>query len=247
VLEVDSTTRRSFDEFDTRSLSIFANILGISLAQRLAEQDTIAAAAEASRSRARSEILLRELQHRVKNNLQVIVSLLAMQRRRATGEEARERIASVIDRVLAIALAHDQLSLKEGGSSVEFNDYLKALCANIDPGRPRMTIEVDADPASIPLDRAVPAGLIVNELVSNSIKYAFGEEGGTIHVVFRLNAAIGEAEITVADDGRGMGPARQGSLGLWLVDSLAAQLGGRVKAAEVAKGTRTTLTFPYSV
>ena len=130
---------------------------------------------------------MRELQHRMKNNLQVIVSFLALQRRQSTSEEARERIAAVMDRVLAIGLAHDQLSFKDSASAVNMHDYLKALCANIDPHRPQVSIEVDVDIASIPLDRAVPVGLIVNELVTNSVKYAFDEEGGIINVVFRVN------------------------------------------------------------
>ena len=102
--------------------------------------------------------------------------------------------------------------------------------------------------ASIPLDRAVPVGLIVNELVTNSVKYAFDEEGGIINVVFRVNESIGEAEISVRDNGRGMGgAARPGAFGLRLVESLAGQLGGTLTRDDVPKGTLTTLRFPYSL
>jgi two-component sensor histidine kinase/putative methionine-R-sulfoxide reductase with GAF domain len=247
VLEVDSMEKTSFDDYDTYSLSIFANILGLSLAQRLAEAEAVAAASKVAKSRSQTDFLLRELQHRMKNNLQVIASFLALQRRQATGEEARERIGSVMDRVLAIGLAHDQLTFREGVSSVDVQDYLKALCSNIDPKRPAISIEVDVEPAYIPLDRAVPVGLIVNELVTNAVKYAFDERGGIIAIAFRLNSAIGEAELSVADNGRGMGPARPGSFGLRLVESLARQLGGRVIAGDVPKGTRTAVTFPYAV
>src|SRR4029078_10550676 len=117
-----------------------------------------------------------------------------------SGDEARERISSVMDRVLAIGLAHDQLTFNTSGSTVEMHDYLRALCANIDPHRPQISIEVDVDEAGIPLDRAVPVGLIVNELVTNSVKYAFGEEGGVINVVFRVNTSIGEGEVSVRDN-----------------------------------------------
>jgi two-component sensor histidine kinase len=127
-------------------------------------------------------------------------------------------------------------------------DYLKALCANIDPRRPHVTIDADFDAASMPLDRAVPVGLIVNELVTNSLKYAFDDEGGIIRIAFRLNQVIGEAELSVGDDGRGMGPTRPGSFGLrLLVESLAGKLGGRVTNGDVPKGTMTTVAFPYSV
>lgn len=183
----------------------------------------------------------------MKNNLQVIVSLLALQRRQASGEEARERISSVMDRVLAIGLAQDQLTFKQSASTVKMHDYLRALCANIDPRRPQIVIEVDVDDAGIPLDRAVPIGLIVNELVTNSVKYAFDDEGGMINVVFRVNTTLGEGQISVRDNGRGMGPPRKGALGLRLAESLAGQLGGRLTTPAVAKGTLTILTFPYSV
>jgi two-component sensor histidine kinase len=127
------------------------------------------------------------------------------------------------------------------------HDYLRALCANIDPRRPQIAIEVDAAAAGIPLDRAVPIGLIVNELVTNSVKYAFDDEGGVINVVFRVDATLGEGEISVRDNGRGMGPPRKDALGLRLAETLAGQLGGRLTAHTVAKGTLTILTFPYSV
>ena len=152
-----------------------------------------------------------------------------------------------MDRVLAIGLAHDQLSFKDSASTVSMHDYLKALCANIDPRRPQISIEVDVGEAGMPLDRAVPVGLIVNELVTNSVKYAFDEDGGVINVVFRVDETIGEAELSVGDNGRGMGPARKGAFGLRLVESLAGQLGGRLTMPEVLKGTLTKLTFPYSV
>lgn len=247
VLEVDSTKKTGFEDFDIHSLSIFASILGLSIAKRRIETDVLDSATEVAKAQTQTDTLLRELQHRMKNNLQVILSFLSLQRRRAVGEEARERIGSVMDRVLAIGLAHDQLSFRQGAGSVELRDYLKALCTNIDPGRPQVSIDVDVTPARIALDRAVLVGLIVNELVTNAVKYAFAEEGGTITLTFRVNTVIGEAELSVRDNGRGMGPARPGGFGLRLVESLAGQLGGRVSAGTVQKGTLTTLTFPYSL
>ena len=247
VLEVDSEEKTSFDEFDVHSLAIFGNILGAAHAKQAAKTLAVSTASEVASSKAQTEVLLRELQHRMKNNLQVIVSILTLQGRQAASEEARERIGRVMDRVLAIGLAHDQLSFKNNAASVDMHDYLRALCANIDLRRPDITIDMDFDSVVMPLDRAVPVGLTVNELVTNSFKYAFDEEGGLISVTFRVNAVIGEAELRVRDNGRGMGPARPGSFGLRLVESLARQLGGRLTTPEVPKGTMTVLTFPYSV
>jgi two-component sensor histidine kinase len=244
VLEVDTVEKTVFEEFEVQSL---ANIIGLSLARRASQADALKAATDTTSTRTQTEILLRELQHRTKNNLQVIVSLLALQRRQASGEEARERISSVMDRVLAIGLAHDQLTFKQSASTVEMHDYLRALCANLDPRRPKTAIEVDADVVGIPLDRAVPVGLIVNELVTNSVKYAFDDDGGIINVVFRINTTIGEAEVSVRDNGRGMGPTRKGAHGLRLAESLASQLGRRLTTSAVPKGTLAILTFPYSV
>jgi len=247
VLEVDTEEMTSFDEFEVHSLSIFANIIGLSLAQRFAEADALRAVTDTSATQTHTEILLRELQHRMKNNLQLVVSLLGLQLRQTKSEEAREPISAVMDRVLAIGLAHDQLSFKTSGSSVAMHDYLNALCANIDPHRPQVSITVDVDAASIPLDRAVPVGLIVNELVTNSVKYAFDEKGGTISVTLRIDEVIGEAELSVGDTGRGMSEARPGAFGLRLVESLTGQLGGKLIRAEVPKGTLMRLRFPYSV
>jgi two-component sensor histidine kinase len=247
VLEVDTVEKTTFAEFEVHSLAIFANILGMSLAKDAARNAAAKAASLVSDSKSETEIMLRELQHRMKNNLQMIVSLLALQGRESASEDARERIGRVMDRVMAIGLAHDQLSFKKSASSVDMRDYLKALCANIDPRRPNLTIDTEFESVSIPLDRAVPIGLILNEVVTNSIKYAFDEEGGVINVTFRVNETIGEAELCVRDNGRGMGAARVGSLGLRLVESLSRQLGGRLTTPEVPKGTTTVLTFPYSV
>lgn len=247
VLEVDTEEKTEFDDFEVHSLSIFANIIGLSLAQRFAEKDALHAVTDTSATKTQTEMLLRELQHRMKNNLQVIMSFLALQRRQTKNEEARERIAAVMDRVLAIGLAHDQLSFKDSGSSVDMHDYLNALCANIDPHRPQIAMTVEVDEAKIPLDRAVPVGLIVNELVTNSIKYAFDEQGGTISVTLRIDEAIGEAELSVSDNGRGMSGARPGAFGLRLVESLTGQLGGRLTREDVPKGTLVRLQFPYSV
>jgi two-component sensor histidine kinase len=247
VLEVDTVEKTTFAEFEVHSLAIFANTLGLSLAKDAAGIAAAKATSLINDSKSETEIMLRELQHRMKNNLQVIVSFLSLQGRESASEEVRERIGRVMDRVMAIGLAHDQLSFKNSASSVDMRDYLKALCANIDPRRPNLTIDTEFEAVNIPLDRAVPIGLILNELVTNSVKYAFDEEGGVINVTFRVNETIGEAELCVSDNGRGMGPARAGSLGLRLVDSLSRQLGGRLTMPEVPKGTTTMLTFPYSV
>jgi two-component sensor histidine kinase/putative methionine-R-sulfoxide reductase with GAF domain len=245
VLEVDAEEPRSFDERDVTFLTTMANILGVALLRQETQDKAAETAAEHARQKSFAEVVLREFQHRVKNNLQTIISFLALQRRYASTPEDRDRFVSVMDRVHAIALAQDQLSFETGVSNVEFGDYLRALCANIDPQRETITIEVETDRAALlPLDRAVAAGLIVNELVTNSLKYAFNETGGAIRVIFTTSPEQGEACLTVEDNGRGMGPSREGGLGLRLIDAFTAQLDGQVEQEPVEKGTRTCVRFP---
>ncbi|MFC7398714.1 sensor histidine kinase [Chelatococcus sp. GCM10030263] len=246
LLEVDSEQPRIFDDADVGFLTAYASVLGNSLQRLEAQQRATQAKANEALKDAQVDVRLRELQHRVKNNFQIILSILALQRRQFTTPEGRERIGNVMDRVQAIALAHDQLSLTEGHGQVEFADYLRALCANIDPQRDNVAIEVDAMAAIMPIDRAVSVGLIVNELVTNSLKYAFGDKGGVIHVTFAVYPDRAEACLTVEDNGKGMGPPRPGGLGLQLLETFALQLGGRAVLDEVEIGTKTRVCFPQA-
>jgi two-component sensor histidine kinase/putative methionine-R-sulfoxide reductase with GAF domain len=243
VLEVDADQPQTFDDSDVGFLTTLANILGMAIRRHEADQRALATADKHARELAHAKVLMRELQHRVKNNFQVILSFMSLQSRRAS-EEVGERLQAVMDRVQAIALAHDQLSPTEGGSEVDFGDYLQALCSNIDPKREGVSIEVETCRATLPLDRAVPAGLIINELVTNSFKYAFDEEGGAIRVACTFDGDIGECSIVVEDDGKGMGQARPGGLGLTLVQAFANQLGGGIEHHQVQKGTRIEVRFP---
>ena len=245
VLEVDTVRQTIFDEWDIGFLGTLANILGGALARLESDQKLLEAGAQKSRDQAHSDIVVRELQHRVKNNLQIIVSFIALKRREAKSLETQEKLESVIGRVQAIALAHDQLSIGDASSSVDFGDYLRALCANIDPRRPDVSIDVDAANAAIPLDRAVPAGLIVNELVTNCIKYAFGNAGGQIRVTFnKLISNSSEASISVEDNGKGMPLPPQKGFGLSLVEGFARQLSGKIAYMQVQPGSKTELLFP---
>lgn len=245
VLEVDSEVQRGFDDGDIGFLTTAANILGIALLRFEIERRAAEEMAEQSCLRQASEVLRRELQHRTKNNLQTIISFVAIQRSHTENEETRARLASVISRVHAIALAHDQLTLRGATGEVEFGAYLRTLCANLDPQQPHLAFDLQVDDGILlTMDRAVPAGLIVNELVTNCLKYAFDEGGGIVRVSFSVDPDHGEAHLTIEDNGRGIGAKRAGGLGLTLVDAFARQLGGRISAEPVEKGTRTSICFP---
>jgi two-component sensor histidine kinase/putative methionine-R-sulfoxide reductase with GAF domain len=246
VLEIDSVRPAAYEEWEVGFLSTLANMMGTCLAYHEAKQEVIEGAAKSARERAQFEMTLRELQHRVKNNLQIIVAFLSLKMREGS-PEVREPFDAVIGRVQAIALAHDLLSAGQETSSVDFADYLHSLCANIDPRRPDLSIEVEAERANVPIDRAVPAGLVVNELVTNSIKYAFGNGGGNIRVTFHVINNSSEGCVAVEDNGKGMsGPPKKG-LGLTLVEGFAQQLQGRLQFPEVETGSRVILCFPVAL
>ncbi|MBY0294504.1 MAG: GAF domain-containing protein [Methylobacterium sp.] len=245
VLEVDAAEPHIFNEGDVTFLTTFANILGVALLRQDTERKAAEAVAQCAREKSFSEVVLREFQHRVKNNFQTIIAFLALQRRHADTSDSRNRFGNVMDRVHAIALAQDQLSFETGTGHVEIGDYLRALCANIDPRQETVVIEVHVEGGvQLPLDRAVPVGLIVNELVTNSLKYAFGDEGGTIRVAFTMDPEMSEGHLVVEDNGRGMGAPREGGLGLKLIRAFSGQLDGQVEHEPAEKGTRTCVRFP---
>lgn len=248
VLEVDSSGLVNFDEWDVSFLTVAANVMGVCIALQDLNRKHIDAIAETARERARSEISMRELQHRIKNNLQIIVAFLLTKIRQEASNEVRERLLNVVGRVQAVALAHDLLSIGDNRSRVSFDEYLHSLCINVGAQKPDVTIELEADHVQIPIDRAVPVGLIVNELVTNSLKYAFGNRCGYIKVRFRFISNASEGCITVEDDGEGMEvPPPHKGLGLTLIEGFVQQIQGRIEYVPVASGSRALLCFPIAV
>lgn len=185
----------------------------------------------------------------MKNNLQVISSLINMQRRRVGDDAARAALLECQTRVQAIGLIHEQLYRYGDYARVPFAAYVQGLVGRLDEafGRPgRVGVQLDVSAAPLPVDKAIPCGLILNELVTNAFKHAFPGEGrGTIRV--RLDdPADGRVRLTVADDGAGMPPPvspDSTSLGLQLVHTLVAQLQGTLAQAD-GPGTHWIITFP---
>lgn len=243
VLEVDSTAPRDFSEDTSDFLSSAAGLIGSVLrhhAQPDKEARLMAAAAEAQKQ----EILLRELQHRVKNNFQLVLSSISIQKRRYQGLEVRRALDHVASRINAISLAHDQLASRHEGKTVKLSDYIRALCSAIRQQIDAVEIEVESDELELSIDRALPVGLILNEAAMNSIKHAFGPDAGKIRVRLVGGIGFGEARLTVSDNGRGIRhPSEHGS-GLKLIASLARQIGGTMEQESSDSGTTTTLTFP---
>ncbi len=182
------------------------------------------------------EVLLREVYHRVKNNLQVIQSLLRMRARTLPEGEAREAIETTGERVHAMAMVHERLYQMRDLASLELEGYLRDMfngavsSSSAYPGR--IQLALDCEGISLTLDRAIPFGLLVNELLSNSLKHAFPNgRAGIIGIsVRRIEGAV---RLTITDDGIGLPagfePGKGNSMGLKLAISLAQQLGGKLE------------------
>ena len=183
------------------------------------------------------EVLLKEINHRVKNNLQLISSLLSLQSGSLGDEQARHSLKECQNRIRSMALIHQNLYQSEDLARIDFDEYIRNVMVNlfhaygINPNAVTPTINVDD--ISLGLDTAVPCGLIINELVSNSLKHAFpGGMRGQIHIELRSNDD-GQVTLRVGDNGVGFPAAldfrKTESLGLELVNTLADQLEGTIE------------------
>ncbi len=194
------------------------------------------------KSLAEKEILLKEIHHRVKNNLQVISSLLYLQSLKLQDEQAREIFRESQNRVKSMALIHEQLYQTKDFAKVDFAEYLRTLANMIAESynEPPSIIEVqiDAEKLDVSIDAAVPAGLIVSELVTNSLKYAFPEtaemaEKSKEIAILAQKTSDNEIILTVRDNGIGLNVERPldspKTLGLRLVKLLTEQLHGSIE------------------
>jgi two-component sensor histidine kinase len=197
------------------------------------------------------EVLLRELNHRVKNNLQVISSLFSIQAPKIQDPAAKELFKECQNRVRTIALVHDRLYAADNLARIDLADYYRDLVNNLfrSFGRNPAVIvpQVYVENTVLEFDHVIPCGLIVNELVSNSLKYAFPDgRPGEVRIDVRRHADI--VTLTVADDGVGWSPPLRGKSGdgLQIVQALVDQLSGKLEMAN-GRGMTFTVTFPEPV
>jgi len=198
------------------------------------------------------ETLLQEVHHRVKNNMQVISSLLNLQIEKDTDPHFKEMISESIARIRSMALVHEQLYRAQSLSELDLAGYLETLVGKLaatmgESGR--FTAEAQSEPIGLGINQAIPLGLIVNELVINAFKHAFvGREKGHVSVLARDEGS--DISLTVEDDGIGLPPGfnPEHALGLgWqIVTGLTAQIRGQIEIESVqeGKGTVLRLTFP---
>ncbi len=195
------------------------------------------------------EVLLKEIHHRVKNNLQIISSLLSLQSGSSNEESLVKKFRDSQDRIRTMALIHEKLYQSSDLSHIDFEEYVGSLTGYLSRsytvgGNIRMYRDIQD--ISLDIDVAIPCGLIINELVSNSLKYAF-PEGQTGQISIGLTRGAGGYELTVRDDGKGLPPGfdfhTSSSLGLLLVNTLVEQLDGTI-SMDGTQGTCFKITFP---
>ena len=197
------------------------------------------------------DILPGEIHHRVKNNLQIIYSLLDLQSAQITDPVALDMLRDSRNRVRSMALIHQTLYGSRDFARVDFASFINTLLPalaeshGIDPHR--VSVQVDAEPVRLPINAAVPCGLVVNELIANAFRHAFpGQRSGEIRVALTRQPGD-EALLSVSDDGIGLpehlDAGESGSLGLQLVNLLANQLYGALTIRR-SEPTRISFRFP---
>jgi two-component sensor histidine kinase len=196
------------------------------------------------------EALLSEIHHRVKNNLQIISSLLMLQELRTEDENTLEILGDCQNRIRSMALIHERLYNTQNPGGIEFHSYLEELAAELLRAQATdcsIKLIPDLDPITVGVKIAFPCGLVVNELLSNCVKHAFREnENNEIRLSLKRNTG-GAIELIVADNGVGMqeveGVKEPSTLGLKLVRNLAEkQLKGKL-LVDGSNGLKVTLTF----
>jgi len=246
IISADEITARKRAEQERERLLDQLQQLNAELEGRV--QERTAALSATLRER---EILLKEMHHRVKNNLQVITSLIRLQSRQLTDAAGRTALQECQARIQAIALIHEKLYQSKNFADIPFSVYVRDMAASVFQvgGVPSSSVQLELalEEVSLPVDKAIPCGLILNELITNALKHAFPHgRQGTVRVALRH---IDQATLMleVADDGVGMKAeldiGSSESLGLLLVRTLAEQLGGRIEHVPGA-GTCLRLSFP---
>ncbi|HUN98708.1 MAG TPA: histidine kinase dimerization/phosphoacceptor domain -containing protein [Bradyrhizobium sp.] len=241
VLEVDSKSEGEFNEHDIAFLQGAANILGMAIEQQQYQRKLQAALD-------RHQVLLKEVNHRVKNSLQVVSAMLQLQAK--DDQASSEQLNAAASRVNAVGRAYERLAYNADHEKIDLIAYLREIVGDLRPTVAPCEIDFDAPEAiQFAADRAILVGLIINELVSNAGKHAYPDRpSGTIWVRVLLQSDKQTVLISVRDEGVGF-PAGYNSttsrrLGTRLVNALSEQLGGELAHPISSLGTNFTLLIP---
>jgi PAS domain S-box-containing protein len=195
---------------------------------------------------AHKQLLLNDINHRVKNHLQTVSALLYASRQRAADEGSQEALDTAISQLQVLARVYDRLQLREGATTVDASEFIQALAVDLRAtilSRRMIVLRCSADRCLLDSSHAVLLGLAINELVTNALKYAFpSARDGEIEISLRLDGD--NMRLEVIDNGVGISPEAIAGRGRRLVLSFAHELGGTVDWHSGASGTRAVLTFP---
>jgi two-component sensor histidine kinase len=243
-LEVDSKSEGEFGEHDVAFLQGAANILGMAIEQQQ-YQRRLQVALD------RHQVLLKEVNHRVKNSLQVVCSMLQLQANAVGDPDLSERLTEASNRVNAVGRAYERLAYNADYEKIELIEYVREIINDLEPTVAPCKIHFDA-PEEIQFagDRAILVGLIINELVSNAGKYAYPDCPGGLIAVRLVRTEKDALLVSVRDDGIGLpaqfNPTISKRLGTRLVHALSVQLGAELTRPISAAGTNFTLLIPLS-
>ncbi len=240
VLEVDSPEPGQFDLADANFLAGFAGLLGIAIERQHADADLRQALEHQA-------MLTREMSHRVKNSLASVVGLLRVQSRSAPSEEVRDALKDAASRITTIAQVHDHLWRSTRIGYVDIADFAGELCRKLQETISH-TVRCTFAHLMISADKAIPLGLLINELVTNSAKHAYPDGAGEIEVSGERRGD--DLHVEVSDRGVGLPKdfdidQPRASLGFKVIKSLLAQLDGRIDvASNTPKGVTVQLDVP---
>ena len=242
VLEVDSRSEGEFGEHDIAFLQGAANLLGMAIERQRIEANLRA-------SLEQRELLLKELDHRVSNSLQVVMSMLHLQAGSTADTGVRQLLLEASGRISAVARAHQRLRLRDGGGPIELIGYLDEVCRDLASSvGPCDFASTCPAPVLVPSDRAVSVALVLIELATNAAKHGYADRlPGPIRV--RLEPIAGQGlRLSVADDGQGL-PAdfaleRSPGLGMRIILALAERLDGQIQASPREGGAEYALVMP---
>jgi PAS domain S-box-containing protein len=196
---------------------------------------------------AEREILVAEVNHRAKNSLAIAASLISLQAHRQLDSKVKALFVETRDRLTAMARVHDLLSKSEAIQRVDVSRYMQELCDAHRPvaeGQGGIRIETDlAEGIAVSPDIAVPLGIVLTELITNALKYAFPDDGSGRVLAELRRRGEDLVEVVICDDGIGMINAREGSLGYGIIRSLVRQIGGTIDIRS-ADGLTVTIVFP---
>ncbi|SDM58568.1 Two-component sensor histidine kinase, contains HisKA and HATPase domains [Kriegella aquimaris] len=198
------------------------------------------------------EMLLREVHHRVKNNLQTISSLLNLQSKYSANEQVKELLGSCQTRVLSMAMIHEMLYMKDNLSKIDFKPYVqelvKYLMKSANKKNVNISVNIDIPDIMLGIDTAIPLGLLINEAVTNSLKYGYDKNDvGQIDIILKKQEDMGMYTLEISDDGVGFSHKldfkKANSLGLKLIHNLARQLRSSIERDFSKKGTNYSISF----